>query len=509
MGFERIPTRLASGRQVTLVAWEDLSPPAHGDALQAKPWNDSHKRKGVEFYDSTIQYMRNDWARAHMSPAHVSVDDGRGKSKDFLLFHNAATDTWHSADALDIDHVKPWKAHLTALKVDNYADANRAYNDVGNLRLLPSAINRARTSFENMLDEHGGDSPEMAAWVKKKFAFDATAAHPAFDEGSDLARRTQATTGASWDPEDGRKGLSFDARVLDKWFDNQLKETYVATVELTSPTTGKKCEVPLFQCPATRQLVTRDAFDIDHEVPFETLAKEMVQYAEGGTTKAHALDAYNETSNLRLVTRSANSSHEWELNQFGQYRDASSDLSDDDLEDDYDRAFIDDGEPEPTAKGMDLHDDPPSPAKAASSVPVAPSRPLAVPDAPMSQASSSSPPLVSHPRHADFPLYDQASKGLQKVPGLKLTEAQHEGVASSLALVAKAGQMTGIDGVLANNGRFFAVQSPDSPARKVVSVVAEEAVARTVEQNTSVIDKLAPAPKPGAQAQAHSHSFPH
>ena len=40
-----------------------------------------------------------------------------------------------------------------------------------------------------------------------------------------------------------------------------------------------------------------------------------------GFSKADSLDAYNDTSNLRLVSRSANSSHEWELMPDGQFRD--------------------------------------------------------------------------------------------------------------------------------------------------------------------------------------------
>lgn len=380
MAHKFIPTGLHGGGRVTLVEWEDESPTAHGADLQAKPWNASHPRKGVGFYESTIQYMRNDWAQAHMSPTHVRV--GR---QDLLLFHNAATDTWHSADALDIDHARKWKDHLSALKVDNYADANRAYNDVSNLRLLPSPINRARERFETMLDEHGNDSPQAKAWVKKHFAFDPDAAHPAFDEDRDLARRTAATTGSAWSPDDGRKGLSFDTRVLDKWYDHQLKESYVDTVEMTSPTTGKVTKVPLFQCAATGQLATRDALDIDHEVPFETLATEMVKYAEGGQlTKANASDAYNETSNLRLVSRSANSSHEWELDQFGHYYD---DEDDPELPGEFDD-FIDDSEFEVAKPGAKA-------APAMSAIASAPLRAAASSDAPpFAFAAPSSPPFA-------------------------------------------------------------------------------------------------------------------
>ncbi|KRD77088.1 XVIPCD domain-containing protein [Lysobacter sp. Root983] len=539
MAHEFIPTQLHGGGRVTLVKWEDEAPTQHGDDLQAKAWNPSHPRKGVGFYESTIDYMRNDWAIEHMSPTKASKD-----GKHLLLFHNAATDTWHSADALDIDHARKWKEHLTALKVDNYADANRAYNDVGNLRLLPSPVNRARESFETMLEEHGNDSPQTKAWVKKHFAFDPDAAHPAYDAESDLARRTVATTGRDWDSSEGRKGLSFDTRVLDKWFDHQLKESYAGSVEMTSPTTGKVTAVPLFHCAASGQLCTRDALDIDHEVPFEILAKEMVKYAEGGVaTKANALDAFNETSNLRLVSRSANSSHEWELDQFGNYRDDE----DPELSGEFDD-FIDD-EVAPMRLGSESRSNaaPPLAASAAAASPSlstpafnplssTPSTPVFNPlsstpsfaasptvaaaatglgGAPQPSAQTQPPvfafaaavaaaPLMNDPRHPDHPLFAQALKCLQAGPGAKLGPTQQENAASSLAWVAKANQMTAIDQVAYSEGKLFVVQNPNSPGRLIASAGADLAASRTVEQNTSVIDKLptpAKAPAPGQGQQ--------
>jgi hypothetical protein len=307
---------LGSGRQVTLAEWGDYKPPVHGEGLQNKRWSAASAREGMAFYDSTVHYMRNDWAQKHVPGERVSL--GR---ENLLLFYSAGTKTWHSADALDVDHVKPWKAHLTGLGVDNYADAHRAYNDVGNLRLLPSVYNRARDSADRVL-AHGPDSSQWKAWTKERCGFDPSVDPPKYDPERDIARRTVATLDQPWSPEDGRKGLAFDAGVRGKWFEEQLKQSYVGTVVATSPFDGSKQNVPLFRCAATRQLVTRDALDIDHEIPFEIVAQKMVEHAgPGGLTKAHALDAYNDTSNLRLVGRGANSSHEWELNASGEYRD--------------------------------------------------------------------------------------------------------------------------------------------------------------------------------------------
>lgn len=315
MGGE-VKVSLRSGRQVVLAEWDEYKPPVHGDGLQNKRWTAASARDGMAFYDSTVHYMRNDWAQKHMPGEHVSL--GR---ENLLLFYSAGTKTWHSADALDVDHVKPWKAHLTGLGVNNYADAHRAYNDVGNLRLLPSVYNRARDSADRIL-LHGPDSSQWKAWTKERCGFDPSAEPPKFDPERDIARRTGATLGQAWSPEDGRKGLAFDAGVRGKWFEQQLKESYVGTVVATSPVDGSKQNVPLFRCAATQQLVTRDALDIDHRIPFETVAKEMAKHAgPGGLSKADALDAYNDTSNLRLVGRGANSSHEWELNVSGEYRD--------------------------------------------------------------------------------------------------------------------------------------------------------------------------------------------
>ncbi|MGO1002730.1 XVIPCD domain-containing protein [Lysobacter sp. CA196] len=315
MGGE-VKVSLRSGRQVSLAEWDEYKPPVHGDGLQNKRWNALSARDGMAFYDSTVHYMRNDWARKHMPGEHVSL--GRD---NLLLFYSAGTKTWHSADALDIDHVKPWKAHLTGLGVNNYADAHRAYNDVGNLRLLPSVYNRARDSADRIL-LHGADSSQWKAWANERCGFDPSVEPPKYDPERDIARRTGATVNQAWSPEDGRKGLAFDAGVRGKWFEQQLKESYVGTVVATSPLDGSKQNVPLFRCAATQQLVTRDALDIDHRIPFEIVAQEMVKHAgPGGLTKANALDAYNDTSNLRLVGRGANSSHEWELNVSGEYRD--------------------------------------------------------------------------------------------------------------------------------------------------------------------------------------------
>ena len=317
MGYEFEKQTFASGKQVTLVSWENESPTQHGAKLQSKPWKTTDARASVGFYDSTVEYMRNDWAAKHMAPKPVVTAHG-----NLMLYHNASTNTWHSTDALDIDHVVPWKQHVANKGARSHAEAHMAYNDVANLRMLPAVVNRARDSADNVLSTYGKDSKQWKEWVDERFGFDTKASASAFDPDTDLARRTVATTSKGWSPDDGRKGLSFDAAVVGKWYEAQLHKQYATTVEMSHPTTGAKQQVPLFYCAASKQLCTRDALDIDHELPFEILAKEMMKHTASGTaTKANALDAYNETSNLRLVSRGANSSHEWELNAEMTYRD--------------------------------------------------------------------------------------------------------------------------------------------------------------------------------------------
>ncbi|MGH8082118.1 MAG: XVIPCD domain-containing protein [Lysobacter sp.] len=308
---------LSSGKSVSLVHWNDLAPVQHGATLQSRPWKDSDTRASLSFYPSTAEYMHNDWAQAHMAPQKVTLD-GKGS---LMLFHNAQTDTWHSADALDIDHKTEWKPYFADRGVASHADAQMAYNDVNNLRLMPAPVNRARESAFHVLETHGADSTQWRKWVDERFAFDPSTG-PCFDPEVDGAKRKRTTMEQPWRPEDGRKGLSFDTAVLGKWFNDQLGESHAATVQLKSPTTGRMIDVPLFHCGASGQLCTRDALDIDHHIPFELLGPEMAKHApSGGLSKADALDGYNESSNLRLVGRTVNSSHDFEMDLSGEYRD--------------------------------------------------------------------------------------------------------------------------------------------------------------------------------------------
>lgn len=324
---------LSNGQdQVQLAVWDDLRPTAHGAELQARVWNPNASRTALAFYDSTVHYMRNDWARENMDVVPVQAGD-----RNLLLYRNRESDTWHSAEALDIDHVRPWKQHLQHVGTHSQADAHMAYNDIDNLRALPSVINRGRTGAERALGQ-GLESDAWQNWSRGHFHFDPRAPHPAFDPASDGARRT-TTRFQDWDQ--GRASLSFDTRVEGKWFEHQLSEQYRATVPITRDD-GRRYDVPLFECPATGQLVTRDAFDIDHIRPFEAVARAALDANGGSITKAHALDLYNDTTNLRLVSRSANCSHEWELDQHGEYLDRG-DREHEAPENDVDRAFVEAG----------------------------------------------------------------------------------------------------------------------------------------------------------------------
>lgn len=316
-GSRLVEEELGSSKKVRLAYWGDERPTEHGSRMEAKAWNQHKGREGLSFYESTVQYMRNDWAAQHMSPQHVS--DGKGWHG--MLYYSGATRTWHTNDALDIDHVTQWKPHLQSLGVDNMAEAMKGYNDVNNLRMLPSVYNRARDSADKILSTDGPQSPKWREWVESRFGFDTLAQYAPFDPDKDLARRTKTTTGKDWTEDNTRSELSFDKKVLEKWYMHELQQNHATTVRMQNPDGSGTTDVPLFKCAATGQLVTRDALDIDHAIPFEQVVKKMHDMFPQGFSKADALDAYNDTSNLRLVSRSANSSHEWELMPDGFYRD--------------------------------------------------------------------------------------------------------------------------------------------------------------------------------------------
>lgn len=308
---------LQSGQQVRLPEWHGLSPPVHGPKLEQAAYN-PHREARPQFYDSTAEWMRNEQAPREMPSARATLKD-----EHIQLFYFPTTKTWHASDALDIDHVTPWRDHLIAKGVDNRADAMRAYNDIDNLRVLPSFYNRARDSADSVLRQHGANSPEWRQWVETRMGFDASVRPEAFDPERDLARRTKATTGQVWTDEHTRSDLSFDTKVLGKWFEQALHEAHAGAVQVENPETRRMDTVHLFRCAGSQQLTTRDALDIDHAIPFEIVAEKMHEiFPQHVITKADMLDVYNDTSNLRLVTRGVNSSHEYEMDQHGQWRDA-------------------------------------------------------------------------------------------------------------------------------------------------------------------------------------------
>lgn len=429
MGFEFVEKTLSSGKKVTLVDWEDLSPTQHGKALHNRPWDEANGRTGLGFYASTSEYMHNDWASQHMAPTPVTLP-GAGS---LMLYHNAATDTWHSADALDIDHVAQWKDHFAERGVQTHADAHMAYNDVGNLRLLPAPVNRAREAAFDVLARHGADSPQWQRWVEDRFAFDPQTQRFGFDPEVDGAERKRTTKEQPWRPEDGRKGLSFDAGVLGTWYDHKLKECWAGEVELKSPTSGKTITVPLFHCQASGQLCTRDAFDIDHRIPFEVLGPQMAKHAgPGGLSKADALDGYNETSNLRLVGRSVNSSHDFEMEVSGEYRDEAHAPE---RPGEFDDLIVDDGR----ALGPQLKEQLRELGRA-----------YRVPET-----------LMSDPGHPGCGLYRQALSQLERSDvGRAMSAQERSNAAGVLTLAATAGNLRSIDQVVAgdNGSKLFAIQ---------------------------------------------------
>ena len=319
MPGRRYNVELGSHQQVTLAEWEGLAPTAHGEELQATPWTQDTPRSALRFYDATNEYMRNTWAFGNMPSQAVSIDN-----RHAVLFYHAKTDSWHTTDALDIDHAREWKPHLTAKGVANMAEANMAYNDIGNLRLLPSSYNRARNHADGLEADKDANPGAWNAWRQKNFGFDPSNPPPPYDAVADKQQRNAQTRNADYDPATGRKSLSFDDKVNDKWFEAELGKLYAGSVQVPKqglPGNGTET-VPLFRCPTTHQLVTRDAFDIDHARPIAGLLQDAIRESPSGRiSKAEALDIYNDTTNLRLVVRSANCSHEWELDRDGQFAD--------------------------------------------------------------------------------------------------------------------------------------------------------------------------------------------
>lgn len=308
--------KLSSGETVRLPEWRGMKPPKHGEDLQDTSFNPKTGAR-PQFYDATAEWMRNEGANKTLHGQNVSLDQ-----QSIRLFYFPTTKTWHASDGLDIDHQTPWRDHLSAKGVDNRADAIRAYNDIENLRVVPSFYNRARGSADKILDTYGVDSKQWRSWVSERIDYDHSVKYPAFDSERDLARRGKSTLDTPWTDENTRSDLRFDTRVLDKWFNHALQESYAGTVQVRNPQSGQMDAVPLFRCAASGQLTTRDALDIDHEIPFEIVAEKMRElFPNHVISKADMLDVYNDTSNLRLVTRGVNSSHEYERDPMGEWRD--------------------------------------------------------------------------------------------------------------------------------------------------------------------------------------------
>ncbi len=498
-GFAR--KTLESGHQVTLASWEHYEPASHGEALQERAWNASNSRTGLAFYDSTVNFMRNDWAAHNMPTAH-----GKLGNDNVLLFFHDKTKTWHSADALDVDHITPWKDHLKKLGVSNMAEAHMAYNDVGNLRVIPSVYNRARDSADKIFDTFGADSQQAKAWSDKHFGFDSGASSSVYDPEKDFARRTKATTGQAWTEEHTRADLSFDKHVNGKWFEQELAKTYAGSVQAKSSPDAAPQEVHLFRCAATGQLVTRDALDIDHKIPFEVLLSKMKELYPGGLSKADVLDAYNDTSNLRLVSRGANSSHEWELSKTGEWRDGEKEKPE--RRNEFRGVFVKGGEHnEEVGRFLAAYKDrtPPVRQSMEQDEPVRILIPRHKGDASGSSDGVVRAVQVNELGHPDNGVFRKVMQEIDRIDpqGVVLpNQTARDNMASSLLVASKALGLPGVDHVVVNDRRdgLIAVSGAlDSDARKLAGMSFVEGAQRTVEQNTLALSQLpTPVALPGS-----------
>jgi hypothetical protein len=484
---------LENGEQVVLANWDQYEPTQHGAELRDRAWNAANSRTGLAFYESTVQFMRNDWAEKNMSPQHI-----QGSTDNVALYYSNETNTWHTADALDVDHITPWKQHLQALDVANMAEAHMGYNDVANLRALPSFFNRARDSGEKVLEQHGIESPQWQKWVNDRIGYDHTVDHPAFDPQTDKARRTIATTGQPWTQDHTRSDLSFDTRVNGKWFEHQLQESFVGTAKLPCAPMGSTQDVPLFRCSVTGQLVTRDALDIDHRVPFETVLKDLQEKNPNGLSKAQVLDAYNDTGNLRLVGRSANSSHEWELDRNGQFRDKEIP----ERPNEFKGWLVQDKGIDPQVRRMlDEHIDrvpkPFPPRDPSEEVRVL--IPRRKGDGGGSDSMEIAPtraPLLNEQGHPDNGVFRKVMEGIDRIDpkGQLLPDtASRENMASSLMVAAKMRGLPGIDQVVPSTdfkSMFAVTGSVEQNTHQAAGVQLDIGKTRTVEQNTLALAQL-------------------
>lgn len=509
MGSHR--ATLSNQQTVMLADWHGTQPTQHTDILLQKPWDRSHSRSDLAFYVSTVNLMRNEQAVERM-PSVVFTHD----NKTYRLFMSEQTGTWHSPEALDIDHVKEWKQHLVDKGVTNYADANMAYNDTDNLRLLPSSYNRSRNKVDRLL-EGGLDSPEWRAWRKEHAEFDPNAPHREFVPEKDNARRKASTLNATWSPEDGRSALHFDTRVKSIWLENELSKRYVLTVDIPDAETGKVAfSVPMFHCATTGQLVTRDAFDIDHRRPISDVLKEMCDSSATGTiSKAAALDAYNDVGNLQLVSRSANCSHEWERDALGQFDGHYDFGSEDDLQD-----FLDDRDPRIiAAEGQALEDDdredlagelPESGRKRSfadrddhaiarldgeASPEDAMTRPRKRIDLGAPAPLPDRPPQLNDLLHPQFRLYADARVAMDRYdPSGQIfgRNDDRERIAGALAVEAHRGQLKRIDHVvMGQEGGIFATQGDLGAVTSInVRTTHFQATSRSLAEHTREIDSL-------------------
>lgn len=480
---------LLSGYTVKIAHTDELQPTQHGEGYDNQ-WKQTKGRTGLSFYDSTVDYMRNEWVEI---PGNMRSVEGTLEDKKLLLFFDERTRTWNSAEALDVDHKQPWLEHFHELEGWSKSDAMLCYNDVDNLRMVSATYNRARTSADKILDEHGAESPEWRDWVQKKMRFDADKDYPAYDVATDGTTRNRKTTEAEWTQGVDREGLNFDPGIKKVWFQHALKEAYAGDVTIPDPDhpddRSRDHSVQLFRCGATDQYVTMGGIDIDHKITFaeklgDMLEQNRLQREQAELlgldpvppiTRAQVMDLYNDPDNLRLMSRSANSSHEWEVGQDGQLYDP--------VFDDYEYATE---EPKPVVEDdeeapIQYEDDAPQVnlKKRGRDDDLAPKPSLDDDNAPepvTKRDKATGDPLAIDPREAallnlqgrDFDMYQKIVGDIGKLDPAEtgpLTEKQRENLAMSLVSFARQGGLNQVDHVVTFNetGRhpiLFAVQGP-------------------------------------------------
>lgn len=224
------------------------------------------------------------------------------------------------------------------------------------------------------------------------------------------------------------------------------------------------------------------------------------------------LDAYNDTGNLRLVGRSANSSHEWELDKNGQFRDKEIP----ERPNEFKGWLVQDKGMDPQARRMlDEHLDrvpkPFPPRDPSEQVHVlVPRRKDDGGGSASMEIAPTRAPLLNEQGHPDNGVFRKVMEGIDRIDpkGQLLPDlASRENMASSLMVAARMRGLPGIDQVVPSNdfkSMFAVTGSVEQNTHQAAGVQLDIGKTRTVEQNTLELAQLSTPQQSPSQLQPQS-----